>query len=408
MTRFRLQAAIRLPQIAGSASVTGDIASSTGGSNPYVHYPSLDLALAPFTVTDVAATPTTSGGSTGVGTLSALQTALAATGPLIHLTADIDGLDGEVGDNDIVDADIVLNGFKIKNLRFGNYSGGTQGNRLRIRGGTVGSYVGGQLHNVWFQNINDLIVEGCDLTGPTENQSAIRYFKAFGRTAQRCAIHNCKAGSGSNFFTGDGDSIFIVGNSILTGMGTYVTYTEAWGIRIGGDSQGQHVIAMNDNRSSSVRGVGDSHMRLRIHPNENTCRTWVYDNRFLNNGDGRFLWSHSAAGNGLTNPSPPPDLIATDRGDWDGYWCDNNEFISNASGTSIIINDQDVATFRNNTSRASNWGAVTFTGETPSLPGNQGSTTVPTTTVSGNTELGYSAPGSWRGPGDPSGLDWTP
>jgi hypothetical protein len=389
------------------------LASGGGGADPYVWFSGLDLSQIPFTVNEAAAPTTTT--NVTAATWSDIETYAALGSRRITLTASIDAGGAYITDP-ITDVDIVVpSGIVLKNAGFGNIGDGSSGvTRFRIRGSTVGSdSSGGQIHHIDIVNPIDAIVEGVACSGLTDNNYSL-YFRRFGTagaSSARCAVHNCKAHCGSYWLLADVDDLIVVNNSVMTGAEAPSVpgdATEAWGIRIGGISAGYHVIYGNDIRSSTVRGAAEGHMRVRMHPSANNpCKVWISGNRFLNNSDGRMIWSHSAAGNGDVGGN------AYDVGDWDEIYIDDNEFYCNTSGVSFIVNDFLMARVRNNTIYATNWTSdsqISFTGEAPSAgpPINEGSDSVPDTATSGNTYNAYSAPSGWIGPGDPTGIDWTP
>lgn len=373
--------------------------SLASGSDPYVWFSGLDLSTIPFTVNE-AAPPSTST-NVNAATWADIETYAALGSRRITLTASINAGGAYITDP-ITDVDIVVPaGIVLQNAGFGNIGDGSSGvTRFRIRGSTVGSdSSGGQIHHIDIVNPTDTIVEGVACSSLTDNSYSV-YFRRFGTagaSAARVAIHNCKAHCGSYWLLSDAIDLVVCNNSVMTGAeapSVPGVATEAWGIRVGGDTSGHVVVYGNDIRVSSARGSIDGHMRLRFHPNANTCRVWVSGNRLLNNADGRLMWSHSAAGNS-----------GTDVGDWTEMYIDNNEFYSNASGVSMLIGDVTLARFRNNTIYATNLTSDTGINFDPD-PGN--ATPVSDGVKSGNTYNAYSAPAGWLGPGDPTGIDWTP
>jgi hypothetical protein len=296
---------------------------------------------------------------------------------------------------------VVPSGIVLKNAGFGNIGDGSSGvTRFRIRGSTVGSdSSGGQIHHIDIVNPTDTIVEGVACSGETDNSYSV-YFRRFGTagaSAARVAVHNIKAHTGSYWLLSDAVDLVVANCSVMTGAIAPTVpgvATEAWGGRFGGDSSGHIVIYNCDIRSSSARGSIDGHMRLRFHPNANTCRVWVSGCRLHNNSDGRLIWMHSAAGNS-----------GTDVGDWTAFYFDDNELYSNASGVSVLIGDVTLARFRNNSVFATNLTSDSQISFDPD-PGN--ATAVTDGVKSGNTYSAYSDPASWIGPGDPTGIDPTP
>lgn len=375
----------------------GTSLASSGGADPYVWFSGLDLSTIPFAVNE-AAPPSTST-NVNVATWAELETEAILGSRRITLTASINAGGGYITDP-ITDVDIVVpSGLVLQNAGFGNIGGGdTNCTRFRIRGSTVGSETsGGQIAHIDIINPIDCIVEGVACSSLTDNQYSL-YFRRFGSgsaSSARVAVHNCKAHCGSYWLLSDATDIVVVNNSVMTGAEAPSVpgdATEAWGIRIGGVTSGHIVIYGNDIRSSSARGTIDGHMRIRMHPNASACKAWIDSNRLHNNSDGRLLWSNSAAGNSTV-----------DVGDWDELYIDNNELYSNASGVSVDLGDFVLARFRNNTIYATN-----LTSDSQIGFGGGDSTPVSDGVKSGNSYNAYSAPSDWWGPGDPTGIDWTP
>lgn len=146
MTRFRLQAAIRLPQIAGSASVTGDIASSTGGTGDnatriadaltgYTAPFSYNAPIDPDTNSSATVTPATIGANLVAGRELTLQ---AGTYGAITLTSTLDNIDI------ICEAGVVI----------GDISVSCQSFRLTGNGTTIGNIdINSGATDVMFDNV---------------------------------------------------------------------------------------------------------------------------------------------------------------------------------------------------------------------------------------------------------------
>lgn len=381
-----------------SASFSDSAVASMPGADPYTWFSGLDLATIPFAVNEAAAPVTTT--NVTAATWAELETQVVLGSRQITLTASIDGGGGYITDP-IVDVDIVVpSGLVLKNAGFGDIGSGSSGcTRFRIRGSTVGSETsGGQIHHIDIVNPGDTIIEGVACSSLTDNSYSV-YFRRFGTAAAaaaRVAIHNCKAHCGSYWLLSDAVDLVVANCSVMTGAeapSTPGVNTEAWGIRIGGDASGHQVIFGCDIRVSAARGSIDGHMRLRFHPNANTCRVWVKSTRLVNNADGRMIWSHSAAGNS-----------GTDVGDWTEMYFEDMELYSSASGVAVLIGDVALVRYLNNQhySNLTSDSQISFDPD----PGN--ATAVSDGVKSGSGFSSYAAPVGWIGPGDPTGIDWTP
>lgn len=401
---YSWEMATRAPGRGGQAGGGADPASG-GGTDAYVWYSGLNKNSIPFhagagfwgaqsTIKEAIA-PTVST-SVNVSTFAQLESAMILGSRTITLTASIDGADAQI-EGDLHDCDVIIpSGLVLKNVRFGSIAGTNQCARLRFRGSTLGIYgSGGQVHHLDFCNCDDVIIEGLDMSGPGGNSFSfiIRAFN--GGHSNRLAVHNIKARCGGYWYVGDSADATFVNCSVLTGEEVVSPApAEAWGVRCGVGTNGNIVVYLCDIRSSASRGATNSYHRFRCHPNPNLDYVWVDSNQFLNNGDGRFIWSHSAAGNS-----------GVDAGDADSMWVTNNKFHSNASGCDVSIGDMVHARFQNNTVYATNWTSDATVNFNPD-PGN--ATAVSDGVKSGNTYNAYSAPAAWIGPGDPSGISYTP
>lgn len=373
-----------------------------GGTDPYVWYNALDKSTIPFhagsgfwgaqsTVKEAAA-PTGTMTNVNVANASQLAAVIYTPNQRITLTGDVTG--GVFNNGNITDVDIIIPpGRLMKDCVFGSFSNDYTISRLRFRGNTVGATgTGGQIHNLFiYSTVQDLIIEGVDMSATGSASDALCIQKIGARVATRVALHNVRASTGGTFYTGDADDMTVCGCSILTGRST-VSPAEAWAFRFSYHTEKNVVFYANDIRSDTVRSSLAYH-RVRWHPNDNLDYVWVNGNRFVERVEGRVLWVHSGAGNSNI-----------DGGDMASFWFDTNEVIA-TNGASVECYDCEHArivnnTFKSNTITSSANINLTYGG------GSEASSTIDGVKTPNTYQ---SLPGSdpaWAGAGDPSSITW--
>lgn len=387
---------------AGDAPASGD---------PFTWYPSLDKDTIPFhagagewgsqSTIDEAAAPTGTMTDVTAATAAEIATHIYTANRRITLTADISA--ASFTSSNITDVDIIVpSGILWRNPTIGSGLGGITVTRLRIRGSTVGSLSGGQLHQLNMIALgSDFIVDGLNCTGPyTAAALALGSNQSFNRVA---VVNNRIAAGGFAIGTTCSD-IVIAGNSIITGQETTAEtdpdYEEAYGIRCYFETNGNIVVYDNEIRSNPARVIR-SHARLRCHPDAGIEYIWVANNRFVERVENHIFNVNAQEGGGSGA------ALAT--------WFLNNEIISTSTGTDpgagtpkiygtdharVYIQDNvfksDDITSDSSYSMAGTT-ATTKSGNTyQSLPGSDPSWGA--AIAAGNTP----------GAGDPSSLDWTP
>lgn len=388
--------------------------SGAGGTNPYAHYTALDKNTIPWHVASgfwgaqssiaEANAPTGSLTNVNAANFAELESAVLAGSRRITLTASIDGNGNEINNGVALhDIEIIVpSGLVLKNVRFGAiFNDLVQSARIRIRGSTLGVYgTGGQIHHLDFCNWDDIIIDGLDVTGPGSFASGGSHWsiisRAFGGLhAERLAVQNCKGRCGGYWYIGDSSDAVFANCSVITGEDLPVggVDTEAWATRFAFGTNGNIVVYNCDFRVNEARGTSDGHYRIRCHPSNLLRYVYVSNCRLVNNADGQMLWSHSAAGNSNV-----------DGGNSASTWLVNTEMFADSSVTpAIVIGDTLAARVQGNTIRAANVNSDSFISFSPS-----NTTPVADPLASGNSYFGYSAPGSWLGPGDPTALNYTP
>lgn len=403
MTRIVLARANR-----GSRGVGG---ASGGGTDPFTWYPLLDKATIPFhagagewgsqSTIDEAAAPTGTMTDVTASTAAELATHIYTANRRITLTGNIAAASFTAGN--ITDVDIIVPpGILWDSPTIGSGLGGITVTRLRIRGSTVGSHSGGQVHRLNMIALgSDFIVDGLDISGPyTAAALAIGSDQSF----SRAAVVNNRINAGGFAIGSTASDIVIAGNSILTGSDTAaetdLLNEEAYGIRNYFETNGNIVVFNNEIRSNPARVVS-SHARWRVHPDAGIEYVWGRNNRFVERVENHIHNIVASEGGG--------------SGSATANWFLYNEIISTGTGTAgsagtpkLYGNESSVRAYIQNNAFQSD----DFTSDTDiSL----GGTTA--TTKSGNTYA--SLPGSdpaWGatlngltpGAGDPSGIDYTP
>lgn len=417
--RLRIGQSLGYPLLAeaGSFSLSGQNATLTyaaaPSADPYLWYPALDLSTIPFhaaagdwgpqrTIQEAAAPVTTSSGT--AGTTTQFRDALLTPGTQVTLTDFITGATVNNSGAVIRDIDVIvppgtglLGQFATSNApTIGRYSGPSYSTieRLRFRGNTVGSFSGGQIHNLTItSDFSDLILDGLQLSGPegSDNSAAIVISgDDQGRQGSRIAIHNCRANCGGGFYIGGTADLVACNNSILTAQGT-TDPVDAWGFRQSGT--GSHIFYANDIRASTARGgtTNNVYHRLRISPFTNSRYYWAKNNVLVDRVQCRILIVDAAFGSG--------------NGTLEGAWFEDNlvvgTYASGATGAELRITDATYARIINNTIQSNI--ITSTTNITLGAPVTNGDKTT------GN--VFESLPGSdpvWTAVGDPSGIDWTP
>jgi hypothetical protein len=371
---------------AGTAPASGDPYTwySSFNKNDFPPHAAAGTFGSQSTVKEAAA-PTGTMTDVTAANATELATHLYTPNRRITLTGSITS--GGFNDGNIADVDIILNGQLVADNFFGAGDGSTTINRLRFRGGAVGAFGTGQFHHNYFfgssaAGSSDLIIEGCNASGPGGNAYAI----VTGFNWERVALHNIRAHCGGYFYIGTASDTTITKCSILTGVDT-VSQVEAWGIRFSHEALGNLIVYDCDIRSSTNR-TNQAYHRIRAHPDPGLDYIWVDSNTLIDRVQTRIFWVDAAAGTGTG------DAVAT--------WFTNNTIVAattDSSTPAIEGGDQARAFITGNAFQSD-----TFLSD--SNIALNGSTA---TTKSGNTYAGL--PGSdpaWGAAGDPTGIDWTP
>jgi hypothetical protein len=264
--------------------------------------------------------------------------------------------------------------------------------RVRIRGSTVGSHSGGQVHQLWiFGTGTDLIIDGIDSSG-TSDFFCMNLGPAGG--FQRTAVVNCRFMAGGFAIGSTHSDLVVAGCSMLTGNDLTFTEDEAYGIRCYFETNDTVVIFNNDIRSNPSRTVS-SHARFRCHPDAGLGYVWIDSNIFVERVENWICWVDAAAGGG--------------SGDAAAVWFTNNQVISTGTGTSgsqdtprLMGGDTNFAYVENNDFFSDNFTSNSSIGLTGITNGSSAR--------SGNTYSGLSSDPSWLAgtPGDPSSIDYEP
>jgi hypothetical protein len=367
---------------------------ASSGADAYEWYSALDLSEIPFhtgsgdwgsqravTAPDAPSTTT----SVNVTTESEFVAAYEANARQITVIADLSNCDcrGGVLVNDV---DIIINsGVTVRNMYLGNASGTSGTRRVRVRGPTVGSHSGGQVHQLWFTDWwTDIIVDGIDWSGYglVGGDATVAGYVGFSEVGKVALVNN-RIATGSAFMIGVTPQMFVAaGNSILTGLKTprpTAGQDEAWHFRINVGTNGTVVLAHNDLR-------GSRYDQIRIHPTGSTSGNggYVYIGRNLSvdNGEGKMLWVDAAA--------------ASQTGKVNGVWYHNNRVYA-SGGTHFESNDSMYFSRLDNTFRGSyTSGAISISGATN---GN---------VSSGDQFLTATSDPAWEGAGDASLVDEHP
>jgi hypothetical protein len=303
------------------------------------------------------------------------------------------------------DIDIVISSTgALLHFRLGTYSTDVcTYSRIRIRGSTVGSYSGGQLHHFGViisssssSSCNDVIIDGVGITGgaSTDIEATSALLLQTGSTSsRRLNVVNCRLASGGEGYIGDMADTIFAGNSMLTALtNPEPVEDESWGIRIVGYLSGGHIVYGNDIRAASAGRTNVFH-RVRIHPGVNgEGHLWVGNNTMVDLVEARLLWCIASAGS---------------LAGWlESFMADGNTYYVEGAGMSYssesaIYNRFTNETFYSALSLSDSNLVVASVIAGPPPPG------VSTTKVtSGNSYNGTATPPAWGAAGDPSGLNW--
>lgn len=362
------------------------------GGDAYEWYPSLDLNDIPFhtasgdygsqlAIQTPAAPVTTS--QTSVSTWAAFETAALTPGTEITVTASIDGTGNNVSGS-MTDIDVIINSGVVVKVGFlGTFGSGHTFTRVRFRGPTVGVHSGGQMHNTtFFGATSDIIFDGLDLSGGGASKEA-----AIGTTTTltntKWAIVNCRGHSGNHFYLGNVSHLVAAGNAIYSGADTTTVPPddEAWVFRHA-DGVGPIVHYDNDYRN-------DRFHNIRAHTPSGATTSgyiWIKNNVLVDLTEARIFWNVRANGGAL--------------GTWEASWFLNNTIYAEDNSPTLapdITVSANVAYTRIQEN--------TFYGDFTS--GNISSSATDSV-VSDNTFNGSTSAPAYGGPGDPTGIDWSP
>ena len=329
--RLRIGQSLGYPLLAeaGSFSLSGQNATlnyaAAPSSDPYTWYPALDLSTIPFHVGSgvwgpqrpVVAPSAPTGTMTDVTVTNSaeLQAQIFTPNRRITISGNIDGsLIFDSGD--ITDVDIIVPpGSRLGQPTFGSFGTPITVTRLRIRGPTVGTYSGGQVHQMdWsdFSTGSDFIVDGVALSGDAANC-------AFSRApVSRVAVVNCIISSGCYAISSTSTDMVVAGCTILSGQNLSLQGTgdeEAYGWRMNRECQGYQIMFNCDDRSTPTRTTS-SHARVRCHPNPGLDYVYISNNRFVERVE-NWLFICDA-------------IFGTGTGIARGVWYQNNECSSSS------------------------------------------------------------------------------
>ena len=377
----------------------------------YEWYPSLDLNTIPFhtgagfwgaqSPFQTALAPQGALTEVNVATAGELTTALTAGSRRITLTADIDSYSFTAGN--ITDVDIIIPSGRIfSNIGLGRYNAGDPDRvitRLRIRGSTVGSYSGGQLHRLQLfpgPGSADFIIDGVGITGTGNSPGEPLLFSGPYENISRVAMQYNRIHSGGICTINKLSDFAFCGNSVLTGSQTGLApgSDEAYAIRH--YPQDRTIIYGNDIRSDTAR-TSAAYSRLRFNPDADAAgaHVWASNNTIIERIESHVFWLNSQIGNS-----------GVDAGDMGTIWFEDNLVICTGGTPFMYFADSDHARVNGNTFQSD---TITSVANISADGGPTPYTTCPDPVFTQNT---YEAlPGSdpaWGAAGDPSALDWTP
>jgi hypothetical protein len=379
-----------------------------GGTDPYEWFASFDKNLFPphsasggwgvQRAIQVAAPPVTTDTGTA-GTATQLQDACYTPGTAVTLTDVIAGV--SISGANVTDVDVIIpegTGIISTSLATRPQLGRSASpfrtvRRMRFRGSTLGTFSGGQIHNLQVHgDVQDLIFDGIALSGPdgTSGSNAVHLAVANSISPSRIAFHNVRAKCGGGFLLAVAGDITLANCSIMTADGT-ADPVDGWGLRLSANCTGNQIIYGCDIRASTARGGGanNTYHRIRTHPNAGLYHIWAYNTTFIDRVQARIFLVDAAFGGGT--------------GTLDGAWFDNNlviaTYASGANGRELNITDALYARITNNTFQSDQFTSTTHL--TLGAPVTDGDKTT------GN--VFESLPGSdpaWGAAGDPSAIDW--
>lgn len=306
----------------------------------------------------------------------------------------------------LTDVDIVIHPTaSLRYFALGSYNSGDVCvyNRIRVRGPTLGSYSGGQLHQFKVvidanasNSCNNLIVDGLGCTASASDD--ITATTAIGlqtgtTSSRRFNMTNCRVASGGEGYIGDmGDTIF-AGNSWLTALtNPEPIEDESWAIRIMGLISGSHIVFENDMRAAEPGRTNVFH-RVRVHPDANGVGHFFMKGcTLVDRVESRAMWCDADAG--------------SQNGWLESFMTENNTYYMEGLGLSFYSESAIYNRFRNETfysalSLSDSSLTVRSSIAGPPEPG------IPTVkVVDNNTYNGTATPPAWGAAGDPSGLNW--
>lgn len=362
-------------------------------SSAYSLYPSLDLNTIPFhvgagawgaqAVVQAPAAPITTT-NVSVSTWADFESACLAGARQITVTASISGVGNPVSGS-CADLDIIVNpGVIINNPIFGLFGQGNAVTRIRLRGPTLGTYSGGQVHNMRFFGLStDIHIDGIGLTGGGPAKE-VAIETASSLNHQRMAITNCRGMAGNAFYLGNVGNLVVAGCSVYSGadLTPVSPNDEAWNFRCT-EGKGPVIFFDNDLRNPRFHNI-------RVHPNNaalNQGYVWASQNLILDYEEARIFWAGRAS--------------AGDSGNLLGAWL---------VGNSIYAEDNDPVFTPDIEIEHCPYGRVTgntFYGDftvndiylrAEVIDGDK----------TGNTFNGSVTEPAWSRVGDPTGLDWSP
>jgi hypothetical protein len=391
MPQFNLRRPLRAVQIAGTAALSGNLTVDPG-TDPYTWFTSLDKNIIPFHAGSgvwgsqsqivEAAAPTGTMVDVTAANAAELATHIYTANRRITLTGNI--TNGTFNAGNITDVDIIVPpGIVMNSTTFGRFDGSRTITRLRVRGNTVGSYSGGQVHRTYiFGPANDVIFDGVAMSGRGGNEYAL----VMGFSNNRLAVTNVRAQCGGYFYIGTTSNATFTNCSILTGVDT-VSQLEAWGIRFSHEALGNLLVYGCDIRSSTNRTTQAYH-RIRCHPDPGLNYVWVHGNTLVDRVENRIFWCDAAAGTGT--------------GDALGVWFTGNNIVATRTASQvpdISGADTNYAYVQDNTFQSNTFlsdSNISLTGITNGSAGRSGN-------------VYQSLPGSdpaWGAAGDPTGINW--
>lgn len=392
---------------AGGFSLSGQSATLTYtpavGGEPYSWYTALDKAVAPLTISEAAA-PTGAMTDVTAANASELASHIYTPNRRITLTGNIGSSSftaGNIQDVDIIVPPGILWGATGGAVTLGNTSSATL-TRVRIRGNTVGSYSGGQIHAIQVYGAgSDVILDGLGLTGPV-TQGAVSFGSLETPYIQRAAITNCRINCGGYGIVNTASDLTITGCSIYTGndLAFPPTDDEAYAIRNYFMADGNIVVYGCELRSNPGRATF-AHSRFRCHPDPGIASIWAGSNRFIDRVENHIMWVDAEAGGGTSTAL--------------NTYVTYNEIISDGTGSAgsasvpkLYGTDQINAYIQNNIFKSSDFTSDTSIFMAGTIVTSKTGNLYQSLPVSDPAWGAALANGITPGAGDPTGLDWTP